>query len=290
MNAGWMARGGGTAAGWQNGELGVVEQGRSCARSCSCCPEAHGGRILPGSAAGHPQAWIPCSLPGEGQQQGGFFVLLAPSCSGTGPCAYAAGEGVVGIRSGELGSAPSPLSSSASRGHSVSSPALAPSPGPWCCSQPIPFPAGTGRVGVLQWELCPCCWAGCPPPPWSGELQGPLVGVRCVLRTRTRPHQEPQGSALPCHVASCSLQPCVVVPAAVQAVGATRGTSSQREGWQQLAEVMQTRGEAGAQQEDSSGVPQALPITRWCCSWGLPGALFCLGGIKGGGSCMSCTL
>lgn len=31
-------------------------------------------------------------------------------------------------------------------------------------------------------------------------------------------------------------------------------------------------------------MPQALPITRWCCSWGLPGALFCLGGIKVGGA------
>lgn len=111
MCAAWMARGGGTAAGWQNGELGVVEQGRSCARSCSCCPEAHGGRILPGSAAGHPQAWMKaCSLLGESQKQGGFFVLLAPSCSGASPCAYAAGEGVVGMHSGALGSAPSPLS------------------------------------------------------------------------------------------------------------------------------------------------------------------------------------
>lgn len=70
MSAGWMARGGGMAAGRKKGELlGVVERGRSCARSCSCCPEAHGGRILPSSAAGHPQAWMKaCSLPGEGQQ------------------------------------------------------------------------------------------------------------------------------------------------------------------------------------------------------------------------------
>lgn len=105
MSAGWQGgeewlRGGrrGSCLVWWNGAGAVqgpvpaAQQARRRHTGSGFCSRAW------------PQAWVKaCSLPGEGRQQGGFFVLFAPSCGGAGPCAYAAGEGAVGMRSGELG-------------------------------------------------------------------------------------------------------------------------------------------------------------------------------------------
>lgn len=72
-----------------------------------------------------------------------------------------------------------------------------------------------------------CCTGSCAHAAGRVVLHAVEVGVGCVLRTRTRPHQGVQPYPATLLLALCNP---VMVPAAVQAVGATRGTSSRREG------------------------------------------------------------